>query len=936
MITFNNFFYINTIKFCVISFLSDDDLINRMNLVCKAFLTLTPDYRSYQATYFVIMRNKRLPVILSSAAIMSITNGHTGIKMVDQKVERDFQDGIIQRHGKSTYPNGNVYEGSFQNGKKHGHGKLTYHNGDVYEGDFQDGKLQGHGKLTLSNGDVCEGNFQDGIIHGQGKSFWNGNVYEGSIQNNKKHGKGKLIYSNGNVYEGDFQDGNRHGHGKLTYPNGNAYEGDFQDNKPHGQGKLTLSNGEVYEGSYQDGKKHGQGKLTLSNGNVYEANFQDGIIQGKGKSTFSNGNVYEGDFQDGKRHGQGKLTQSNGNVYEGDFQDGIIQGKGKFTYSNGNVYEGDFQDGRLHGKGKLTFSNGNVYEGDFQDSNMHGQGKLIHPNGNVYEGVFQEGKMQAQGKLTFSNGDVYEESFQDDKKHGQGKLTPSNGNVLKVGFQDGKLLNLERVIQQQETPFYIAKKQELKLRLKAKEQFCEKIKLQKSALVERWKSFLKEQNQFDSFIQKLKPAMALEQKPSADFLDELSTKQKELIAASGKYENEMKEALETCKKTLSPPNKKKGKKINPSVKTPADKLNEVWDVAKQKFELAKSAYSGWISDQEVSIASQQSSNQKTLQLLESNLETCETLSEFICQSDSSLKENFEQNQAHYDYRIVELNKLSEDFQVLRAESLQKIDDIKQDSLMQISITDDVILRAHLAQSFQTNLNEVRDVFLKEKQSLSLMVRSSDHLGLADLIETRAKDLNQKKMSDLRQELIEKKREVGQKERELKKNNEHLKVVLQENENLKANLEDEQKKAKLVKFKMIKEIEELRRQVIRHAPNQHPEQLKEQCENLCDQLLEQQLAEAEQSRFIKVKKFLKKNSAIDTDQKCIDLLKLLGYVEDGIDSSHHYYVNKHISPDLESFCLARHGADYHIEDKKRDVLRHAVIVMTHYKTIFLFA
>ena len=39
-------------------------------------------------------------------------------------------------------------------------------------------------------------------------------------------------------------------------------------------------------------------------------------------------------------------------------------------------------------------------------------------------------------------------------------------------------------------------------------------------------------------------------------------------------------------------------------------------------------------------------------------------------------------------------------------------------------------------------------------------------------------------------------------------------------------------------------------------------------------------------------------------------------------------------DFESFCLAKHGADYHIEEKQRDVLKHAVVVMTHYKAIFL--
>ena len=505
------------------------------------------------------------------------------------------------------------------------------------------------------------------------------------------------------------------------------------------------------------------------------------------------------------------------------------------------------------------------------------------------------------------------------------------------------MLLKKKIIQKQESPFYRIKKQELKQKLKAKEQFCEKIEQQKSTLVKHRKLFLKEQNQFDSLMQKLKPARVLVQKPSADFIDELCTKQKELIAASEEYENKIREALETCEKTSSSKVNKRKKENKTRVDT--DAFKEMWDVAEQKFELAKSVYSTWISEQEASIVSLQSSNQKTLQLLESNLETCETFSQLVFKSDPSFKEDFEQNQAHYESRIVELKELSNNFQFLIKETLKKIDDIKQDFLTRISLTDDIDLRARLAQDFQTHINEAHNIFLNEKQSLLLRVRLSSHLELADVIETRAKDLNQKEISNLRQELIEKKQEAGQKERELKeevrqkerelkKNNEHLEVVVQEKEDLKANFEDERKKAKLVKFKMLKQIEELRRQVARLSPKQHPAELRQQCIALCEQLPEGPMEDADERRFIKIKKFLNKNISLDTDQKCIKLLKLLGYVEDGVDGSHHYYVNEDLSADFESFCLAKHGADYHIEEKQRDVLKHAVAVMTHYKAIFL--
>ena len=107
-------------------------------------------------------------------------------------------------------------------------------NGDVYEGAVSaDGLFQGHGKLTFFNGDVYEGSFLNGYRSGTGRyTYINGDIYEGRFKNGCKDGKGVYRYqASGAVYEGSYVNDRRHGHGTYIYPNGGKYIGEYINGK---------------------------------------------------------------------------------------------------------------------------------------------------------------------------------------------------------------------------------------------------------------------------------------------------------------------------------------------------------------------------------------------------------------------------------------------------------------------------------------------------------------------------------------------------------------------------------------------------------------------------------------------------------------------------------------------------------------------------------
>jgi len=90
----------------------------------------------------------------------------------------------------------------------------------VHEGCFVNSWFHGKVKSTYANGDVFEGNWKRGLRpYGKGKYITaNGTVYEGYFERN--FGK----------YD------NCTGKGKITFPDGTVYEGDFVDGKPTGKG----------------------------------------------------------------------------------------------------------------------------------------------------------------------------------------------------------------------------------------------------------------------------------------------------------------------------------------------------------------------------------------------------------------------------------------------------------------------------------------------------------------------------------------------------------------------------------------------------------------------------------------------------------------------------------------------------------------------------
>jgi hypothetical protein len=107
-------------------------------------------------------------------------------------------------------------------------------NGDVYEGAVSaDGLFQGHGKLTFFNGDVYEGSFLNGYRSGMGRYLYiNGDVYEGHFKNGCKDGNGVYRYqASGALYEGSYVNDKRHGHGTYIYPNGGKYIGEYINGK---------------------------------------------------------------------------------------------------------------------------------------------------------------------------------------------------------------------------------------------------------------------------------------------------------------------------------------------------------------------------------------------------------------------------------------------------------------------------------------------------------------------------------------------------------------------------------------------------------------------------------------------------------------------------------------------------------------------------------
>ena len=163
-------------------------------------------------------------------------------------------------------------------GVPNGKGKTTFLNGDVYEGEFRNYLPHGKGKKTFLNGSFYEGEFHNGAPNGKGTmKFFNGDVYEGEFHTGAPNGKGTMKFLDGKVYEGDFLNGVPHGRGKETFKNGNSVEGVFENSLLTGECKVKSENS-VFQGYIRLGaggqlkEKYG---IDYKNGKIIKVTFEN-------------------------------------------------------------------------------------------------------------------------------------------------------------------------------------------------------------------------------------------------------------------------------------------------------------------------------------------------------------------------------------------------------------------------------------------------------------------------------------------------------------------------------------------------------------------------------------------------------------------------------------------------------------------------------------
>ena len=120
---------------------------------------------------------------------------------------------------------------------------------------FSDGTPQGFGKTTFSNGDVYEGDHDADERHGFGIfQGVNGGSYEGWYSRGKREGVGYYISANGSYYKGTFKNNAMHGFGKYVFKSGDHYIGQFREGKFEGKGIYSFSNGTVVAGLFSNGQ----------------------------------------------------------------------------------------------------------------------------------------------------------------------------------------------------------------------------------------------------------------------------------------------------------------------------------------------------------------------------------------------------------------------------------------------------------------------------------------------------------------------------------------------------------------------------------------------------------------------------------------------------------------------------------------------------------
>lgn len=260
----------------------------------------------------------------------------------------NFNNGssFVGEFGDNLYPNG---DGTFVSSSgEERDGNWTWEtdfsfDSESYTGMMSDGMRDGYGKSTYVNGNVYEGEFKNNSYNGFGNytsaDEWS---YSGEWKDNMSNGYGKCIYADGGIYEGEWVDGQRLGWGKISIANGDTYEGEFANNTYNGTGTYTSADGWIYVGEWVDGKMEGQGKRSYENGTTYEREFKNNSYNGFGNYTSADGWSYSGEWADGKMSGRGQMILANGNAYEGEWEYNESDGDRVFVSDDGYTIKGEY------------------------------------------------------------------------------------------------------------------------------------------------------------------------------------------------------------------------------------------------------------------------------------------------------------------------------------------------------------------------------------------------------------------------------------------------------------------------------------------------------------------------------------------------------------------------------------------------------------------
>jgi len=303
------------------------------------------------------------------------------------------QDGFV----KTTYRNGDFYEGQVKRGLKDGLGMLVQGTAVKYKGAFKVDVKHGYGE-EYSAHEVYKGEFALGKRQGQGVMFRiDGDEYRGEWAKGLRDGRGEYFCMDFH-YDGEWERGFRHGKGRCVFHNCDMYDGEWEEDKMHGIGTMHQLDGTIYRGAWAEGKMEGKGKLTYRNGNVLEGEFHNDKPHGWGTLTTVNGNKYVGEWVRGKRHGRGtqyivrttRGTDTVSDVYEGEFKNNLRSGVGTLTMHAGMRYEGEWENDKRHGNGRCIFKDGSIYQGGWAHSKMHGHG-VLHKGDRTVVGYWEHG-----------------------------------------------------------------------------------------------------------------------------------------------------------------------------------------------------------------------------------------------------------------------------------------------------------------------------------------------------------------------------------------------------------------------------------------------------------------------------------------------------------------------------------------------------------------